>query len=251
MYLSFNHTSNEKYGVHRKMSYSLLHRRELYLWQKNAFGLEGVFYWATKSAISVKKGGFFSSKILEKGVFFKLEYECGKRFAWEWGLSLNSSLNLLIRSRILAVMNRNCWYCVKIEVNHNWVCVVGCWHQQPCVLTRLWQRGVATWRRHQMETFSVLLALCAGKSLFTGEFPSQRPVTRSFDFSFICAWLNGWVNNLEAGDLRRHRAHYDVIVMNPLGVDVSLTYLPWLYIYISQEGYTLVEPGYNSVPSSL
>ena len=32
-------------------------------------------------------------------------------------------------------------------------------------------------------------------------------------FSFICAWINAWVNNREAGDLRRHDAHYDVIVM--------------------------------------
>ena len=32
-------------------------------------------------------------------------------------------------------------------------------------------------------------------------------------FSLICARINGWVNNREAGDLRRHRAHYDVIVM--------------------------------------
>ena len=32
-------------------------------------------------------------------------------------------------------------------------------------------------------------------------------------FSLICAWINGWVNNREAGDLRRNRAHYDVIVM--------------------------------------
>ena len=32
-------------------------------------------------------------------------------------------------------------------------------------------------------------------------------------FYLICAWINGWVNNREAGDLRRHRAHYDVIVM--------------------------------------
>ena len=29
----------------------------------------------------------------------------------------------------------------------------------------------------------------------------------------ICAWKNGWVNNHEAGDLRRHHAHCDVIVM--------------------------------------
>ena len=32
-------------------------------------------------------------------------------------------------------------------------------------------------------------------------------------FSLICAWINGRVNNSEAGDLRRHRAHYDVTVM--------------------------------------
>ena len=32
-------------------------------------------------------------------------------------------------------------------------------------------------------------------------------------FSLICAWINGWVNNRDAGDLRRNRAHYDVIVM--------------------------------------
>ena len=174
-----------------------------------------------------------------------------------------------------------------------------------------------------METFSALLAMCVGNSPIPGEFPSQRPVTRSFDvffdlrldewlskrsrgwwietpsrpswrhsnahglcfvvvwcrsvspisywrcwlidtersydslnaseaihddvikgkhsprywhfvwgihrspvnsphkgqwrgalmFSLICAWINSWVNNREAGDLRRHRSHYDVIVM--------------------------------------
>ena len=55
--------------------------------------------------------------------------------------------------------------------------------------------------------------LCARNSPVTGEFPAQRPVTRSFDVSFICAWIKGLENNREAGDFRRHRAHYDVIVM--------------------------------------
>ena len=32
-------------------------------------------------------------------------------------------------------------------------------------------------------------------------------------FSLICVWINEWVNNLEAGDLRRHRGHYEVTVM--------------------------------------
>ena len=33
-------------------------------------------------------------------------------------------------------------------------------------------------------------------------------------FSLICVWINGWVNNREAGDLRRYRAHYDLTVMH-------------------------------------
>ena len=41
-----------------------------------------------------------------------------------------------------------------------------------------------TWWRHQMETFSALLAICAGNSPVSGEFPAQRPVTRSFDVFF-------------------------------------------------------------------
>ena len=40
------------------------------------------------------------------------------------------------------------------------------------------------WWRHQMETFSALLALCAGNSPATGEFSAQRPVTESFDVFF-------------------------------------------------------------------
>ena len=37
-------------------------------------------------------------------------------------------------------------------------------------------------------------------------------------FSLICVWINDWVNNREAGDLRRYRAHYDVIVMHISGI---------------------------------
>ena len=69
------------------------------------------------------------------------------------------------------------------------------------------------WWRHQMETFSALLAICAGNSPVTGEFPTQRPVMRSFDVFFDLR-LNKLLNkNHEAGDLTRHRAHYDVFVM--------------------------------------
>ena len=66
-----------------------------------------------------------------------------------------------------------------------------------------------------METFSALLAICAGNSPLTGEFPAQRPATQSFDVFFdLRLKKNGWVNNGEAGDLRRHHTHYDVTVMH-------------------------------------
>ena len=42
----------------------------------------------------------------------------------------------------------------------------------------------STWWRHQMETFSALLAICVGNSPVPGQFPAQRPVTRSFDVFF-------------------------------------------------------------------
>ena len=44
--------------------------------------------------------------------------------------------------------------------------------------------GPDSWWRHQMETFSALLAICVGNSPVPGEFPSQRPVTMSFDVFF-------------------------------------------------------------------
>ena len=69
------------------------------------------------------------------------------------------------------------------------------------------------WWRHQMETFSALLDLCAGNSPVTGEFPSQRPMMRTFDVLFDLR-LNKWLSsNQDAGESRHHRAHYDVTVM--------------------------------------
>ena len=63
---------------------------------------------------------------------------------------------------------------------------------------------------------SAFLALCAGNSPVTSEFPSQMPVTRSLMF-FICTSACGWVNSRDAGDLRRHRAHYDVTLVVTTG----------------------------------
>ena len=93
--------------------------------------------------------------------------------------------------------NRKCFistddYSLYIQVNI-WIC--------------------SSWWRQQMETFSTLLALYAGSHQSSVNFPHKRQLRGALTFSLTSAWINDWVNNLEAGDLRRHRAHYDAIVM--------------------------------------
>ena len=70
-----------------------------------------------------------------------------------------------------------------------------------------------TWWRHQMETFSALLAICAGNSPVPVNSPHKGQWRGALMFSLICVCINGWINNREAGDLRRYRVHYVVIVM--------------------------------------
>ena len=50
-------------------------------------------------------------------------------------------------------------------------------------------------------------------------------------FSLICVWINGWVNNHEAGDLRRCSVHCDVIVMYAISVIEN----PYIYFYVSSK----------------
>ena len=57
--------------------------------------------------------------------------------------------------------------------------------------------------------------LFAGNSLVNS--PHKGQWRGALIFSLICTWTNSWANNRDAGDLRRHRAHYDVIVMQWAG----------------------------------
>ena len=78
-----------------------------------------------------------------------------------------------------------------------------------------------SWRRHQMETLSGLLALCVGNSPVTGEFSPQRPVTRSFDVFFDLR-----LNKRLSKHSRRHQAHYDVTL--PCGSICETHDMLWL-----------------------
>ena len=92
---------------------------------------------------------------------------------------------------------------------------------------------IFTWWRHQMETFSALLALCAGNSPVSGEFLAQRPVTRSFDVFFDLrpnkqlskqSW--GWWFETLSRPFWRHRNDHCVLPSHALpGIKWTVLYL--------------------------
>ena len=79
------------------------------------------------------------------------------------------------------------------------------------------------WWRHQMETFSALLAICAGNSPVPSEFPTQRPVTRSFDVVFDLRlnkrlskqWWGWWFETLSRPLWRHRNVHCNENVVIP------------------------------------
>ena len=99
-----------------------------------------------------------------------------------------------------------------------------------CSCTEYIPRNMPWWR-HQMETFSALLAFCAENSPVPVNSPHKGQWRGALMFSLICTWINNWVNNAEAGDLRRHRAHCDVSVMHRVCVMLCFVVIRCCPIY--------------------
>ena len=143
----------------------------------------------------------------------------------------------MLGSQLNHISTRHSWCIYYIPITwmqHLQINLVFLYHQLAAVMYLTWSHLCSqyspTWWRHQMETFSALLAICAGNSPVTGEIPTQRPVTRRFDI--FLTWINSWVNNREAGNLRRHRAHYDVTVMKLLTQSApTVPVKKWLVAY--------------------
>ena len=110
--------------------------------------------------------------------------------------------------------------------------------------TKLINQGYWTTKGHIFNQSQILLAkywspmmmstngnifrvtgLCAGNSLVPVNSPHKGQWRGALMFSPICAWIDNWVNNREAGDLRHHRGHYDVNVMRSIH---SLTVRGWI-----------------------
>ena len=110
-------------------------------------------------------------------------------------------------------------YKTKLLVCDDRYITVTCWVNW---INRGWVGNISPWWRHQMETLSTLLALCAGNSPVTGEFPAQRPVTRSFDVFFDLrlnkrlskqSW--GWWFEAPSPPLWRHYNALDLSLYSP------------------------------------
>ena len=112
--------------------------------------------------------------------------------------------------------------CSKYDTGISWT-VVSWGHDQTSCLVQP-TVTVTPWRAeepvlHKMITSSngnilrVTGHLCGEFVRSPVNSPHKDQWRGTLMFSLICIRINCWVNNCEAGDLRRHRAHYDVIVM--------------------------------------
>ena len=112
------------------------------------------------------------------------------------------------------------------------------------------------WWRHQMETFSALLALCEGNSPVTGEFPAQRPVARSSDVFFDLrrykrlskqSW--GWWFETPSGSLWRHRNERYSTELGELCLHHTSMALPMLYWLWQMVHYCISNKQLNLCPN--
>ena len=127
------------------------------------------------------------------------------RFRWDgglycWATSLYAVRRLNVNSREVSTVYR---YSVALKFD-------GCPYRTFSVCPIQVYFKSLRWR-HQMETFSALLAICPGNSPITGEFPTQRPVTRSFDVFFdlrlnkrLSKQWRGWWFEMPSRPLWRH-----------------------------------------------
>ena len=128
------------------------------------------------------------------------------------------------QSILLEVYKKACrsWIChgrhIYIYIYISWLCVFN------------------PWWRHQMWRFSASLTICAGIHRSPVNYPHKGQWRGALMFSLTCAWKHDWVNNGEAGDLRRHGAHYDVIVMQQHWFKMSMSHNPHEFEAIILEG---------------
>ena len=114
----------------------------------------------------------------------------------------------ITETSILVSLFKSNFYCEdRVPVDIIYGCPILKWAAETWLINRV----PGSWWRHRMEAFSALLAICAGNSPVSGEFPTQRPVTRSFVYFDLRPnkWLSkqswGWWFETPSRPLWRHR----------------------------------------------
>ena len=87
-----------------------------------------------------------------------------------------------------------------------------------------------SWWHHQME--GNIFRFVRGNHRSLVDSPHKGQWRGMLMFSLICTWTNSWANDRDAGDLKRHRAHYDVTVMIPWCLK---SHTPYTQIPVNQE----------------
>ena len=134
---------------------------------------------------------------------------------WLVTFSPNCFLSPFHQTVSSVLINKTCW---NTNLSH-WG-----WDQIATISLRLFLtpfsciKTVVFWFKfHQIscpessQQWATLLALCEGNPPVT---PHKGQWRGALMLSLICAWTNGWANNPDAGNLRCHRTHYDVTVMD-------------------------------------
>ena len=110
---------------------------------------------------------------------------------------------------------RSCAYCNVLVSWSRWALTL--WNTTVCWPGWVGPSAAGTAMEHddviKWKHFPHYWPLVQGIHRSPVNFPHKGQWHGALMFSLIYAWINGWVNNHEAGDLRCHRAHYDVIVM--------------------------------------
>ena len=91
-------------------------------------------------------------------------------------------------------------------------------HGDYCTWRQRWYDDVIKWKH-----FPRYWPFVGGIHRWPVNSPHKGQWRGALIFSFICVWINDWVNNREAGDLRRHRGHYGVTVMDKSSTYTVLT----------------------------
>ena len=108
-----------------------------------------------------------------------------------------------------------CLHSIQLPNHHCFRWWIGaCSAPKHCLKNPYPRRQSPAWWRNQMDTFSAFnWPFVRGIHRWPVNSPHKGQWRGTLMFSLVCARTNGWVNHRDAGDLGRHRAHYDVTPM--------------------------------------